>query len=166
MLIWLDRYILPAAHAVLPPAMFSTKANAMLLAIALQESGVSHRRQVGGPARGFWQFELRGVSGVRRHVASREQLRAALKSLQYPDDMPSVELHAALEHNDVLACVVARLLLWTLPQPLPDETNAEEGWMQYLAAWRPGRPHERTWLANFATAWDVQTIVPASVISD
>ena len=45
----------------------------MLLAIGLQESRLTHRRQIGGPARGLWQFERGGgVAGVLRHAASRD----------------------------------------------------------------------------------------------
>ena len=45
----------PAAKLL--PGMDSAKARVMLLAIGLQESRFEHRRQIGGPARGFWQFE-------------------------------------------------------------------------------------------------------------
>jgi len=44
----------------------------------------------------------------------------------------------------------ARLLLWTLPSALP--TTADEGWTQYLDAWRPGKPHPATWAGHWATA--------------
>ena len=63
---YLLRYTLPSAFALLPPAMDTPDARVLLLAIGLQESKFSHRLQIGGPARGYWQFEQGGgVRGVR-----------------------------------------------------------------------------------------------------
>src|SRR5690606_38643231 len=59
------------AYALLPSRMDSDRATVMLLAIGLQESRFEHRRQIKGPARGFWQFERgRGVRGVLTHPAT------------------------------------------------------------------------------------------------
>src|SRR5690606_35531315 len=56
------------AYALLPSRMDSDRATVMLLAIGLQESRFEHRRQIKGPARGFWQFERGGgVRGVMTH---------------------------------------------------------------------------------------------------
>ncbi|MBK1699742.1 hypothetical protein CKO22_02085 [Thiococcus pfennigii] len=135
----------------------SPEADRFLLAIAGQESAWHHRAQVlasgrKGPARGFWQFEMRGgVYGVLKHRLTAEPA-AALVAARGHDD----ELHAiwrALEDDDVLAAGFARLLLWTLPAALP--TNAAEGWRQYLAAWRPGKPHPDRWPANWQAAVEV-----------
>lgn len=152
---YLYRHILPAAYGVLPTRMQSLAASAMLLAIALQESGAIHRKQVNGPARGFWQFERAGVTGVRQHRASRVHLQFALSALCYHKDLPTVSAHTAIEHNDVLACVFARLLLWTDSQPLPDPDQADDGWHIYLRTWRPGKPHPETWPRHFAAAWEL-----------
>src|SRR6185312_10462500 len=59
----LGKIIVPAL-ATLPPEMDSSQARVMLLAIALQESGLRTREQDGGPARGLWQFERNGVLAV------------------------------------------------------------------------------------------------------
>src|SRR5690606_27518522 len=57
---------------LLPSRMDTPKARLMLLAIGLQESRFDHRRQIGGPARGLWQFERGGgVRGVLRHPSSK-----------------------------------------------------------------------------------------------
>ena len=147
-------YIIPAALSLLPARMDSPAARAMLVAIGLQESRFEHRRQVGGPARGYWQFELGGgVAGVLRHDASRPHLLPALDALRYPP-APDV-LYNAIADNDVLACVLARLLLFTLPYGLPGVGEPEEGWKQYMEAWRAGRPHRATWDAFYAQAWGV-----------
>jgi hypothetical protein len=63
-------------------------------------------------------------------------------------------IHLAIEHNDILAACFARLLLWTDPRLLPQgPERAVDGWAQYLATWRPGKPHAATWGGHFSTAW-------------
>lgn len=110
----------------------------MLLTIGLQESEFKHRRQMGnGPARGFWQFEkMGGVAGVLQHrttaTLAMEICRARGVAVTAGD------VHAALEHDDVLAAAFARLLLWTDPKALPSLNDAEGAWQLYLRTWRPG----------------------------
>lgn len=146
-------YTLPAAYSVLPPEMVSNEATALLIAIGAQESRFQHRRQVNGPARGFWQFEIGGVRGVLRHDQSRPAIVTALQALRYPPVQDPAVIHLALEHNDVLAACFARCLLWTLPVRLPGPNDAELGWDQYVEAWRPGRPRHETWFSYYVTAW-------------
>jgi len=154
------RFILPAAYALLPRALASAEATAMLLAIGLQESRFATRRQFnGGPARGLWQFERGdlekggGVCGVLAHRASAPHVQRALKRLSYPSD-PIGGCHAVIEHNDVLAGVFARLLLWTDPHPLPTISDGPTAaWDLYVRTWRPGRPKRDTWNAYYADAW-------------
>ena len=144
--------IIPIALSLLPQDMGSTPARAMLIAIGLQESRFDHRRQLGdGPARGYWQFEKTGVRGVLTHPSTQKTIEPILEIMNYPPDVAVV--HAAIEHNDVLAAVMARLLLWTLPGSLPTASNPVLGWSQYLKAWRPGKPHPETWEDFFKTAW-------------
>lgn len=161
------RHLIPAAYAVLPPVMNSPAATAMLLAICLQESKFLHRRQLPrrpggafGPARGFPQFEQGtprtrgGITGVMLHPKTREPLGAALTELRYASAIgDAVALHAIVEHNDVVAAVFARLLLWTVPGRLPTRHQTDRGWAQYLAGWRPGDPHPETWHAYYAESW-------------
>jgi len=148
-------FIIPAAYSLLPPKMESDYATAMLLAIGLQESGFETRHQLeGGPARGFWQFEVGGVAGVLRHEASREPLDRVLRDLCYGDLVDRIaSVYKILEHHDVLACVCARLLLWTIPFGLPSDDQPDLAWSQYVSAWRPGDPRRETWDAHYAEAW-------------
>ena len=150
-------YTIPAAYSLLPDRMQSPEATAMLLAIGLQESQFAARRQLPkGPARGAWQFERAGgVVGVLNHRSTKTYIQRALVSLCYPSSLDDYGCHTAIEHNDVLACCFARLLLWTLPEPLPSLLNVEVGWAQYLSAWRPGKPHPETWPDNFHLAWSL-----------
>ncbi|MFY3138025.1 hypothetical protein ACOTFF_15700 [Achromobacter xylosoxidans] len=137
------------ALALLPAAMDTQAARVMLLAIGLQESRFLHRRQIGGPARGFWQFEKGtrasrgGVWGVFLHAASRDHLPALCKARSVACDPDAI--YAALEYDDVLAAGVARLLLWTDPKALPPVGDADAGWALYLRTWRPGKPKPDSW---------------------
>jgi hypothetical protein len=142
--------MIPAALSLLPTAMDTPAARALLLAIGLQESKLQHRRQVQGPARGYWQFEAHGgVAGVLEHRASGPHAWNVCTVLDYSPSV--VVVYDAIADNDVLACAFARLLIWTLPEALP--TTADDGWRQYLKAWRPGRPHPETWAACWERAW-------------
>ena len=149
---YVQRDIIPAAYDLLPITMRSAQATAMLLTIGLQESRFVHRRQYrSGPARGFWQFERNGIAGVLNHDATRVDLGVALQVLCYPATVDTC--HAAVEHNDVLATIFARLLLWTVPQRLPARDEPNLAWNQYLRAWRPGKPHPDTWVDNYEAGW-------------
>jgi len=144
-------HVMPAAFSLLPPNMDSREARVMLLAIGMQESRFKHRKQIGGPAHGFWQFEggsSAAVGGVLRHPATSKYAGKVCDALRYRPEREAI--YEAITDNDTLACAFARLLLWTLPNALP--TNADEGWAQYLAAWRPGRPHPETWPAFYEQA--------------
>lgn len=148
------RHTNPAALALLPTRMDSPEARAMLVTIGLQESTFTHRVQVGGPARGYWQFEeFGGVRGVLQHEDTKGYAGSVCDALSYPVTVSAV--YHAVAHNDVLACAFARLLLWTLPEILPDRNNATLGWYQYNRAWRPGKPHPETWAGYWSTAWNL-----------
>lgn len=149
-------HVIPAAYSLLPVRMQSDEATAMLLAIGLQESEFDARRQGGnGPARGFWQFERGGgVRGVLAHPSTEPHISRVLASLKYAG-ASTADCYAAIEHNDILACCFARLLLWTVPGKLPDQHSYERGWQQYLSGWRPGKPHPEKWPGNFGVAWDI-----------
>lgn len=145
-----ERAIAPAL-ALLPARMSSREAEVQMLAIGLQESRFQHRRQIGGPARGFWQFEQGGgVRGVLRHSASREHALAVCRIRNVIATEGAV--YAALEHDDVLAAAFARLLLWTDPKALPALGDEQAAWDLYLRTWRPGKPHRHTWDALYAKA--------------
>jgi hypothetical protein len=145
------------------------RARIMLLAIAGQESGYRHRRQVPvAHAMGLWQFERGGgVTGVLRHAASRTAALAACEALLVPATPEAV--HPALEHNDDLACVFARLLLWTDPRAPPAVDDPDGGWEMYLRCWRPGKPHAGTWAGHWRKALEAlaghRLVEPARALS-
>jgi hypothetical protein len=151
--------------------MDTPEARLLLLAIGLQESRFEHRRQlVGnpprptGPAKSFWQAEQGGgmVHGVRLHATTR----AAAAQLYQVRGVPARDaaIWDAIEHDDVLAAGLARLLLWSDPLPLPEVGAEESSWALYLRTWRPGAyargtPAQRAelrakWSRNYALAVD------------
>lgn len=140
----------------------SPRADVQMVAIALQESGLQHRWQIidprdhsrKGPARGLWQFERGGgCAGVLSHPASRGFMAQAC--LEHGVRAAPRDLWSALDRDDALACKAARLLLWTDPRPMPALGDAEAAWDYYIRNWRPGKPHHKTWSANYAAAMEV-----------
>ena len=154
---WLMEFAIVPALRLLPDGMDSPAARAMLLAIAAQESGLTARHQRGGPAVSFWQFEVGGVHAVMQRFPL--DVGAALVALDYPSFYNATECHAAIEHNDTLAAVFARLLLWSLPQALPAQNAPGIGWAQYLQSWRPGKPRRDPWDQHYADGWETVTAV-------
>lgn len=146
-------HVIAPALATLPARMNSTAARVMLLAIALQESGLRARVQSGGgPARGLWQFERGGgCAGVLRHEASRDLAHSLCEEAGIEPSASA--LHAALMFDDLLACRMARLLLWTDPEPLPVDRLG--GWRLYIRVWKPGKERVTTWPNHFDKARDV-----------
>lgn len=146
-----DDVIAPAFRLLLPGRFDSREARVLLLAIMLQESGLKHRKQVGGPARGLAQFEQGGgVHGVLTHPESRLYARAVclLRGVAPTDS----DLYMALSQSDDLACAIARLLLWTDPAPLPAIGAVDAAWAYYLRNWRPGQPHPEAWGGHYSLA--------------
>lgn len=144
----------PAARLL--PSMDSPRARIMLLAIGLQESRFERRRQIKGPARGFWQFESGGgVRGVLLHKASAYD--AAKVCHARGVGRSTREVYDRLEHDDILACCFARLLLYTDPRPLPMIGDVDASWDYYERNWRPGKPHPHTWPGLYERAHNILT---------
>lgn len=135
--------------------MDSVPARRLLLAIALQESALKHRRQLSsdgtesGPAASFWQFEKNGgCKGVLTHRATAPAMRRICEDFNVEPTL--LGLWEAMRYQDIVAASAARLLLFTLPSALPE--TAADGWEQYLSAWRPGKPRAGTWAGNWSAA--------------
>lgn len=143
-------------HAILPALdelatlgiPSSVPAARFMLAIALQESNLSYRRQVvnggkeSGPAASFWQFEVGGgCKGVLTHPSAAPRMTKICEAFNVAPE--PLALWEAMRYQDIVAAAAARLLIFTLPHSLP--MTAENGWNQYLSAWRPGKPHLERW---------------------
>ena len=133
----------------------SKEAARVILAIALQESGLKHRRQVvsggaeNGPAVSFWQGELTGgLIDMLARPATKPRMLAICE--MYNVTPTPAGLWEAIRYQDIVAAAAARLLIYTLPKVLPADDIA--GWEQYKKAWAPGKPKPDTWPANWALA--------------
>ena len=144
------RYFIDTGLSLLPDEMDTVEARAMLYAIGLQESRFEHRKQIGGPARSFWQFEPIGVKGVLYHHATDGYADSVTKVLRLKNEAEIIE---AITYSDTLASALARLNLWKFPDYLPDEGEVHKGWHQYTRIWRPGKPHRETWDKFFEQGW-------------
>lgn len=138
---------------------FVPQLQVMLLAVALQESRLEHRVQIGSlgqelpqHARGWWQCERSGCSAVLNN-AQTAWLHKALVAYGLSDPT-TTKLHELVRDVDVIAVWTARALLWAVPQPLPDmrHDQREVAWEQYLLGWNPGKPRKAAWMSNWSTA--------------
>lgn len=143
----LENVVIPGLK-LLPKKMDTPEARAMLLAIGLQESKWIHRKQIGGPAKSFYQFEKGGgVAGVLNHPVTKPIIDNVLELIE----INRAEVFDAMQYNDQLATVMARLLLWSDPNPLPNTFDGwDKAWDTYVSIWRPGKPHKDT----FRDFWD------------
>ena len=146
------RQALDPAFAILPMPMDTPTARMLLLAIGLQESEFKYRRQLGGgPARGFWENEKGGsVKGVVTNASTAAHCRNLALACGVRFDIDAI--YNALEHDDVLAAGVARLILFADPRPLPPMDDPVLTWACYLRNWRPGKPRPQDWPKNHASA--------------
>jgi hypothetical protein len=147
----ITKIIRPTFAEVLPGKFASPEAVVMLLAIGLQESRFQHRKQLGGPARGFWQFENGGgARGVIEHWSTATHADAVCALRGVATEWGNV--YNRLAYDDLLACAFARLLLYTDPAQLPEVGDHQAAWDYYLRNWRPGKPHPETWRGLYAQA--------------
>lgn len=131
------------------PALNDIDAARMVLAASIQESGLTHRHQIGGPAHGFQQDEPIGAAEALR-VDNTILKTRFLEKLGLPQE--PVALHRALEWSEWGMVVSARLKLWPLPNRLPRQGEQDEAWDQYTASWRPGKPWPHKWEHSWVTA--------------
>lgn len=168
-LLWFTHtHTIPAALSLLPGRMDSPEARAEMLAIGLHESDFVARQQGGtkktpgrGPAKSLWQFEeTGGAAELLETPSTRAILTPICDILGYPR-WTAADLHEAMEHNDVLAAVMARLLLWKDPRSMALRHEAQKGYAIYLARWRPNPDaalkHSVDWPKNFRLAWEIVT---------
>lgn len=153
------KIIVDCLTSPLMTAFDSREARVLLGGIGFQESRFEYRKQVGGPAHGFWQFERGGgVNGalhahhVLIHAATEPHAAAVCAYRGVSPDAESV--YQAIVDDDYLACAFARLLLWSDPDPLPPINDVRAGWNYYVNNWRPGKPKLASWPAMYARAME------------
>lgn len=119
-----------------------------MLGTALVESGLEHRKQIGGgPARGLFQIEPQTFHDVYgRYLKTRQSLLARVNSLLTPH-MPPVD---QLWNNDQLGCAIARIRYRYTKEPLPDAEDIEglaAYWLRHYNAGGAGT------VEKFVRAW-------------
>lgn len=158
------RCLVAATLAIFPAELNTPKAQAMLLAIGLQESNFEHRQQLVGKARfwwqspegqaaGYWQNERIGIRGIMEHHRAGTMLKNICDMLGYPFEVEVI--WQAVRYDNILAVVIARFMLWVHPAPLPDAGDVSTAWNYYLRTWRPGKPHRERWPENYRRAWEI-----------
>ncbi len=132
----------------------SREAEVLLLAIAIQESSLQHRRQIRGPARSFWQIEP---------PTYKDTLLRYTPLLMFVNDLEigvntvntAIDASYAMRYNDALACACARGILRLNPKPLPDVGDEDGAWDYYLESWRPGKPRPGSWHQAYEGSLDM-----------
>ncbi|MEO5811539.1 MAG: hypothetical protein ABIU96_03885 [Rhodanobacter sp.] len=144
--------IIDPALAMLPAKLGGDAARVLLLAIALQESGLRRRMQPGeDAARGLWPFAQDGVVRKLLMHPSTCDVAAALCAC-CGVDASAGGVYSCLVADDLLSCGFARLNLYTDAAPLPAPDNSMGAWACYVRVWTPDKPRPRDWVDNYATA--------------
>jgi hypothetical protein len=147
-----------------PPSLETERrARHLMLTIALTESALRYRQQIGGPASGLYQFETNGGCAEFESARRLALFRRAARDLHLPVERRATA--AALRHGaDVLAAIMARALLWLDPAPLP-EVGEDVGvaYRYYLRRWRPGKPSPRRFTASYAVASEATASAPEGI---
>lgn len=129
------------ASSLAPSVTWNIPARVLLIAIAGQESDWDGRLQVDGPARGYWQFESEAVASIVANAKAGPKIAQVCGAL----DIPVTNIYEAIAWNDTLAAMMARLLLWLDPTPLPAVGDVNGAYAYYLRNWRPGAQRPNNW---------------------
>lgn len=110
----------------------SLAARQLLLGTAAHESGGFRHvtQQSGGPGRSLWQIEPATANDVITRVGGRLGVGAALNTFAWPQ----VGWIEQCTWNQPLACALARLKYWLVPERLPadgDIAGLARYWKQY-----------------------------------
>lgn len=140
------RILTPAAEfaATLDPRLDSPATRLQMLATAGYESGWQFRAQYPvAIALGFWMDQQNAVQLLLDNPMSGGFLREGAPLLCIGDT--AAEIHAASQYNDAIAYLIARLLAWCDPHPVPAIGDEEGCWQAYLRAQNPGAVSRARW---------------------
>ena len=115
-----------AKHEIVTPALTkiglaSPVAINLVTGIGLVESGYRTRKQIGGPALGFWQME---PETERDCWTNFLDYRPLLAGLIRKVALPNTPASSLLLSNDAYAASMCRIRLYRSPKPLPSATCA------------------------------------------
>lgn len=127
--IFLEQIIRPALKAA---CLWSTQAENLLLGTALVESNLNSVMQYsGGPALSFFQIEPATYKDVVAYINRRSSKKPTLLGALYMDMFP---YHECLAWNMRLSVLIARMIYWRVPEPLPranDIAGMAAYWKKY-----------------------------------
>ena len=122
---FLEQIIRPAIKVT---DLWSPSAEVLLLGTALAESGLRTVKQYdSGPAISFFQIEPNTYKDVVAYINRKKEIKEKLLSSLYMDIFP---YHECLTWNMRLSVIIARMLYWRVPSPLP-RPNDIEGMARY-----------------------------------
>lgn len=143
--------IIDPAFALLSAKLGGDRPRVIVLATALQETGLATRVQyAGGPARGLTQYERGGVAALLANSVTAKIAAALCASRGVP--ATSYSVYTALAGDDLLDCGLCRLSYYADPHPLPDLGDVDTAWACYLRVQRPGHPRPEDWPGHYAAA--------------
>ena len=135
--------------------LFSPNAAQLLLGTALQESQLTYRKQIGGPALGLFQMEPATHNDIwDNFLKYRPALAAKVGTLI----VPYRDRLTALEFDDRYAAAMARVKYLRIPAPIPALGNIQAMaafWKQYY-----NTPLGKGTAAKFIATWN-QYVAPA-----
>lgn len=103
--------------------LWSLSAENLLTGTALVETGLMRVTQLGdGPALSFYQIEPTTYDDVLKYLYRKRDLKRRVLSACFLDIMPSSQ---CLTWNLRLATLIARLVYWRVPTPLPAHNDIE-----------------------------------------
>lgn len=112
--------------------LYSRAAEQLLLATAIQESNLIHRKQIGGPALSYFQIEPKTHNDIwDNFLKYRPQL--SIKVIQLMSN-PASDKIKELENNDKYAAAIARIHYLRVPAPIPkynDIAKMAAYWKRY-----------------------------------
>lgn len=171
--------IMPAAEwlgPVMGRRMDEPQRLVLALAIAIEETSLDHRRQVlkggrYGKGRSWWQNEGGSQASIGR-LMNHPTLSRPLKQLCIEQTIPwdLASIYEAVAWHDLLAAVIALLLIFSDAQPVPDVTDEYGMWGYYWRCWQPGAyrnwkpgdPQGERWHDAHRRALNAVTLVSAT----
>lgn len=112
--------------------MWSMAAEQLIVGTALAESGLRFVTQLaGGPGLSFMQIEPKSYYDVIEYLAWKHELKSRVLSACYMEIFPD---HTCLTWNLRLSILIARLIYWRRPEPLPsygDVAGMSQYWKDF-----------------------------------
>ena len=123
----------------------SDSAQQLLLGTAVQESRLKYFKQINGPARSFYQLEPATVMDITQNYLVRKyELKDKVEKIRW-----GIHLETELMNNLFYATIMARLVYYRVPEPLPDTLHGMASyWKRHYNTHR-GKGTEEEFIKNY-----------------